>query len=118
MSRILNETKLCGFCKMFCHEVKPFSNRNCHTTCLYNICEVTNSSHHFLLVCSEAMHPHDCYHFGCNNCYAFQYQTLRLRGPFHKSSYERFLLYEFVEPVLNYMSNEFVDLTNLCETRP
>ena len=24
----------------------------------------------------------------------------RFRGPFHKSSYERFLLYEFVEPVL------------------
>ena len=37
-------------------------------------------------------------------------------GPFHKSSYERFLLYEFVEPVLNYRSNEFVALTNLCET--
>ena len=40
------------------------------------------------------------------------------REPFHKSSYERFLLYEFVEPVLNYMSNEFVALTNLCETGP
>ena len=40
------------------------------------------------------------------------------RGPFHKSSYERFLLYEFVEPVLNYRSNEFVALTNLCETGP
>ena len=38
----------------------------------------------------------------------------KLRGPFHKSSYERFLLYEFVEPVLNYRSNEFVALTNLC----
>ena len=37
-------------------------------------------------------------------------------GPFHKSSYKRFLLYEFVEPVLNYRSNEFVALTNLCET--
>ena len=37
-------------------------------------------------------------------------------GPFHKSSYERFLLYQFVEPVLNYRSNEFVALTNLCET--
>ena len=37
-------------------------------------------------------------------------------GPFHKSSYERFLLYEFVEPVLNYGSNEIVALTNLCET--
>ena len=30
------------------------------------------------------------------------------RGPFHKSSYERFLFYEFVEPVLNYRSYEFV----------
>ena len=39
-------------------------------------------------------------------------------GPFHKSSYERFLLYEFVEPVLNYRPNEFVVLTNLCETGP
>ena len=39
-------------------------------------------------------------------------------GPFHKSSYERVLLYEFVEPVLNYRSNEFVALTNLCETGP
>ena len=39
-------------------------------------------------------------------------------GPFHKSSYERFLLYEFVEPVLNYGSNEFVALKNLCETGP
>ena len=39
-------------------------------------------------------------------------------GPFHKSSYERFLLYEFVKPVLNYRSNEFVALTNLCETGP
>ena len=33
-------------------------------------------------------------------------------------SYERFLLYEFVEPVLNYRSNEFVALTNLSETGP
>ena len=41
-----------------------------------------------------------------------------IRGPFHKSSYERFLLYEFVDPVLNYMPNEFVALTNLCETGP
>ena len=39
-------------------------------------------------------------------------------GPFLKSSYERFLLYEFVEPVLNDRSNEFVALTNLCETGP
>ena len=39
-------------------------------------------------------------------------------GPFHKSSYERCLVYEFVEPVLNYGSNEFVALTNLCETGP
>ena len=37
-------------------------------------------------------------------------------GPFHKSSYERFLLYEFVESVLNYGSNEFVALVNICET--
>ena len=28
------------------------------------------------------------------------------------------LVYEFVEPVLNYGSNEFVALTNLCETGP
>ena len=42
----------------------------------------------------------------------------RSRGPFHKNSYERFLLYEFVEPVFNYRSNEFVALTNLCETGP
>ena len=40
------------------------------------------------------------------------------QGPFHKSSYERFSLYEFVEPVLNYRCNEFVALTNLCETVP
>ena len=39
-----------------------------------------------------------------DNCWAKfaskrgEFQT---RGPFHKSSYERFLLYEFVEPVLN-----------------
>ena len=39
-------------------------------------------------------------------------------GPFHKSSYERFLLYDFVEPVLKYRSNEFVALTNLWETGP
>ena len=39
-------------------------------------------------------------------------------GPFHKSSYERFVLYKFVDPVLNYGSNEFVALTNLCETGP
>ena len=39
-------------------------------------------------------------------------------GPFHKGSYERFLLYEFVEPVLKYRSNEFVALTNLWETGP
>ena len=44
--------------------------------------------------------------------------AVRNRGPFHKSSYERFLLYEFVEPVLNYGSNEFVALKNLCETGP
>ena len=40
------------------------------------------------------------------------------RGPFHKSLYERFLLYKFVELVLNYRSNEFVALTNLCEMGP
>ena len=39
-------------------------------------------------------------------------------GPFHKSLYERFLLYEFVELVLNYRPNEFVAFTNLCETGP
>ena len=39
-------------------------------------------------------------------------------GPFHKSSYERFLLYEFVMPVINYGFNEFVAFTNLCETGP
>ena len=45
-------------------------------------------------------------------------QDLRDRGPFHKSSYERCLLYEFVKPVLNYGFNEFVAFTNLCETGP
>ena len=40
------------------------------------------------------------------------------RGPFHKSLYERVLFYEFVEPALNYMYNEFVALTTLCETGP
>ena len=40
------------------------------------------------------------------------------RGPFHKSSYERCLLYEFVKPVLNYGFNEFVAFTNFCETGP
>ena len=39
-----------------------------------------------------------------------------ITGPFHKGSYERFLFYEFLEPVVNYRSNEFVALTNLCET--
>ena len=39
-------------------------------------------------------------------------------GPFHKSLYEHFLLYEFVAPVLVYGSTEFVALTNLCETGP
>ena len=38
--------------------------------------------------------------------------------PFHKCSYERSSLYKFVEPVLNYRCNEFVALTNLCETVP
>ena len=47
-----------------------------------------------------------------------QQQFQRIWGPFHKSSYEWYLLYEFVEPVLNYRSNEFVALTNLCETGP
>ena len=33
--------------------------------------------------------------------YAISYEIIKTnRGPFHKSSYERFLLYEFVEPVL------------------
>ena len=36
------------------------------------------------------------------------FPRLRLWGPFLKSSYERFLLYEFVELALNYRSNEFV----------
>ena len=45
--------------------------------------------------------------------------TIRaIKGPFHKSSYERFLLYVFVEPVLKYGSNEFVARTNLCEVGP
>ena len=39
--------------------------------------------------------------------------TIFLLGPFHKSSYERFLPNEFVEPVLNDGSNEFVALTRL-----
>ena len=42
----------------------------------------------------------------------------RVRGSFHKSSYERFLFYEFVEPMLNYWCNEFVAFTNLSETGP
>ena len=72
----------------------------------------------------------------CENCFKFHFFILcmntepsswlvsltrqkdQTRGPFHKSSYERFLLYEFVEPVFNYRSNEFVALTNLCETGP
>ena len=29
---------------------------------------------------------------------------------------ERFSLYKFTEPVLNYKCNEFVALTTLCET--
>ena len=33
-------------------------------------------------------------------------------GAFHKSLYERFLLYQFIEPVLNYRWSEFVALTN------
>ena len=37
---------------------------------------------------------------------------------FHNSSYERFLVYELIEPVLNYGSNEFEALRNLCETGP
>ena len=45
-------------------------------------------------------------------------QVMRTWGPFHKSSYEQVLLYKFVEPVLNYRSNEFLALTNLCETGP
>ena len=44
--------------------------------------------------------------------------VLTTRGPFHKSLYERFLLYEFVEHVSKYESNEFVALTNLCEMEP
>ena len=40
------------------------------------------------------------------------------RGPFHKNSYERILLYKFVEPVLNYRSNKLVALTILCEIGP
>ena len=40
------------------------------------------------------------------------------RSPFHKSSYEQFLLYKFAKPVLNYRSNEFIALTNLCEAGP
>ena len=45
-------------------------------------------------------------------------KSLYIRGPFLKSLYKRFMLHESVEPVLNYMSNEFVALTNLCETGP
>ena len=45
-------------------------------------------------------------------------RAMQTWGPFHKSSYERFLLYEFVMPVLNYGFNEFVAFTNLCETGP
>ena len=43
------------------------------------------------------------------------YVTGPLRS-FHKSSYERFLLYEFVEPMCNCRRKKFVALTNLCET--
>ena len=53
-----------------------------------------------------------------NKQLTIQLRHIQTGGPFHKSSYERFLLYEFVKPVLNYRSNEFVALTNLCETRP
>ena len=35
-----------------------------------------------------------------------------------RGSYEGFLLYEFIVPVLKYGSNEFVALTNLCGTGP
>ena len=44
--------------------------------------------------------------------------AIKIWGPFHKSSYEQFLLYEFVEPMLNYGSNEFVSLTKFYETGP
>ena len=44
--------------------------------------------------------------------YAF-FEKRMIRGLFHKGSYERYLLYEFVELVLNYGSNEFVALKNL-----
>ena len=40
------------------------------------------------------------------------------RTPFHKNLYRRFLLYEFVKPVLNCRFNEFVAFTNLCVTGP
>ena len=43
---------------------------------------------------------------------------MMFRGPFHKGSCEQVLIYEFVGPVLNYRSNKFVALTNLCETGP
>ena len=41
-----------------------------------------------------------------------------IRGPFHKSLYKRYLPYEFIEPVLNYRSHEFIALTNLYEMGP
>ena len=52
-----------------------------------------------------------------HDCLTFE-MHYRTRGPFHKSLYERFLLYEFVEPVLKYRSNVFIALTNLSETGP
>ena len=39
-------------------------------------------------------------------------------GPVSQKFVRTILLYEFVKPVLNYRSNEFVALTNLCETGP
>ena len=39
-------------------------------------------------------------------------------GPISKSSYEKFLVYKFVELMLKYGCNEFVALTNLSEMGP
>ena len=70
--------------------------------------------------CPVSVAWHSCVasHWSKYHCYKRASSWYDIRGPFHKSSYEQVLLYEFVEPVLNYRSNEFVALTNLCETGP
>ena len=50
--------------------------------------------------------------------YLMQEFTSKDMGPVSQKFARTILVYEFVEPVLNYGSNEFVALTNLCETGP